>query len=102
MSTLCAEHASRVIPKLNAEADAQLGPGGPANAKRGTLDVHRGGSFEFRWTALLNVNAEPFLSTDTYQFGYFLRGTEPHAVLIKAGCFSLKTSTARLRRCSTE
>ncbi|KAI0771557.1 hypothetical protein BD413DRAFT_57249 [Trametes elegans] len=52
-----------ILPKLNAEVDAQVGPGGPANAKRGTLDVHRG---------------------DTYQFGYFLRGTEPHAVLIKA------------------
>ncbi|KAI0832350.1 hypothetical protein BC628DRAFT_1308870 [Trametes gibbosa] len=56
-----------ILPKLNAEADAQLGPGGPANAKRGTLDVHRG---------------------DTYQFGYFLRGTEPHAVLIKTRTFT--------------
>ncbi|PIL37085.1 MFS general substrate transporter [Ganoderma sinense ZZ0214-1] len=56
-----------VIPKLNAEAEAQLGPGGPANAKRGTLDVHRG---------------------DTYQFGYFLRGTDPHAVLIKTRTFT--------------
>lgn len=34
----------RILPKLNAEADAHLGPGGPANAKRGTLDVHRGGN----------------------------------------------------------
>ncbi|KAI0638115.1 hypothetical protein C8Q77DRAFT_1089428 [Trametes polyzona] len=56
-----------ILPKLNAEADAHLGPGGPANAKRGTLDVHRG---------------------DTYQFGYFLRGTEPHAVLIKTRTFT--------------
>ncbi|KAI9001080.1 hypothetical protein BD414DRAFT_526393 [Trametes punicea] len=57
-----------ILPKLNAEADAHLGPGGPANAKRGTLDVHRG---------------------DTYQFGYFLRGTEPHAVLIKTRTFTV-------------
>ncbi|KAI0677553.1 hypothetical protein C8Q78DRAFT_97555 [Trametes maxima] len=56
-----------ILPKLNAEADVHLGPGGPANAKRGTLDVHRG---------------------DTYQFGYFLRGTEPHAVLIKTRTFT--------------
>ncbi|KAJ3008073.1 hypothetical protein NUW54_g3300 [Trametes sanguinea] len=56
-----------ILPKLNAEADVHLGPGGPANAKKGTLDVHRG---------------------DTYQFGYFLRGTEPHAVLIKTRTFT--------------
>ncbi|RPD67232.1 hypothetical protein L226DRAFT_131430 [Lentinus tigrinus ALCF2SS1-7] len=56
-----------IIPKLNAEIDSHLGQGGPANAKRGTLDVHRG---------------------DTYQFGYFLRGTEPHAVLIKTRTFT--------------
>ncbi|RDX55547.1 hypothetical protein OH76DRAFT_1371796 [Lentinus brumalis] len=56
-----------IIPKLNAEIDAHLGAGGAANSKRGTLDVHRG---------------------DTYQFGYFLRGTEPHAVLIKSRMFT--------------
>lgn len=55
-----------VLPKLNAEEDAHLGPGGPANAKRGTVDVHRG---------------------DTYQFGYFLRKTDPHAVLVKTRYF---------------
>ncbi|KAH9943498.1 uncharacterized protein BXZ73DRAFT_40044 [Epithele typhae] len=55
-----------IIPKLNAEADAQLGSGSAAS-KRGTLDVHRG---------------------DTYQFGYFLRGTEPHAVLVKSRLFT--------------
>ncbi|KAH9899939.1 hypothetical protein C8Q73DRAFT_725499 [Cubamyces lactineus] len=77
-----------ILPKLNAEADAHLGPGGPASAKRGTLDVHRG---------------------DTYQFGYFLRATEPHAVLIKTRTFVAApkptpraampsgTSTAQLR-----
>ncbi|OCH92933.1 hypothetical protein OBBRIDRAFT_811427 [Obba rivulosa] len=52
-----------LIPvKLRKEADAHLGPGGSANAKRGELDVHRG---------------------DTYQFGYFLRKGEPHAVVMK-------------------
>ncbi|KAL1946877.1 hypothetical protein VTO73DRAFT_14981 [Trametes versicolor] len=66
-----------ILPKLNAEADAHLGPGGPANAKRGTLDVHRG---------------------DTYQFGYFLRGTEPHAVLIKARTFHAAPPRARAPR----
>ncbi|KAI0750751.1 hypothetical protein C8Q80DRAFT_1250317 [Daedaleopsis nitida] len=63
-----------IIPKLNVEADAQLGQGGPANAKRGSLDVHRG---------------------DTYQFGYFLRGTEPHAVLIKSRVFTAAPPRAR-------
>ena len=33
----------RIRPKLEAERDAHLGPGGPANAKKGTVDVHRGG-----------------------------------------------------------
>ena len=43
-SALRAQDAGRIIPKLNAEAELQLGPGGSANAKRGTLDVHRGGT----------------------------------------------------------
>ena len=38
------DRSDRIIPKLNAEAEVQLGPGGPANVKRGTLDVHRGGA----------------------------------------------------------
>ncbi|KAI0092728.1 hypothetical protein BDY19DRAFT_502309 [Irpex rosettiformis] len=38
-----------------------------ANAKKGTVDVHRG---------------------DTYQFGYFLRNTDPHAVLVKTRRFT--------------
>ncbi|KAJ3540563.1 hypothetical protein NM688_g6208 [Phlebia brevispora] len=60
-----------LIPnKLTAEADAQLGPGGPANAKRGTVEVHRG---------------------DTYQFGYFLRHTDPHAVVIKTRTFTVRS-----------
>ncbi|KLO18086.1 hypothetical protein SCHPADRAFT_820406 [Schizopora paradoxa] len=49
-------------PKLKAEANAHLGPGGPSNAKRGTVDVHRG---------------------DHYQFAYFLRKADPHAVVLK-------------------
>ncbi|KAH9951646.1 hypothetical protein B0H21DRAFT_818089 [Amylocystis lapponica] len=56
----------RILTKLKDEADAHLGPGGPANAKRGAVDVHRG---------------------DTYQFGYFLRKTDPHSVLIKTRRF---------------
>ncbi|KAL6309654.1 hypothetical protein BKA93DRAFT_821379 [Sparassis latifolia] len=56
----------QILQKLIDEADAQLGPGGPANAKRGSVDVHRG---------------------DTYQFGYFLRKMEPHSVLIKTRHF---------------
>jgi len=53
----------KIIPKLRAESDAHMGPGpAPANAKRGTVDVLRG---------------------DTYQFAYFLRETEPHSILIK-------------------
>ncbi|KAI0921826.1 hypothetical protein AcV5_000684 [Taiwanofungus camphoratus] len=59
----------RILPKLKEEADAHLGPGGPVNAKRGSVDVYRG---------------------DTYQFGYFLRNTDPHAVLIKARQFVAK------------
>jgi hypothetical protein len=55
-----------IIPKLKAEADAHLGPGGPPNAKKGTVDVHRG---EF------------------YQFCFFFRKTEPHSVLIKTRTF---------------
>ncbi|GJE84178.1 hypothetical protein PsYK624_002540 [Phanerochaete sordida] len=56
-----------VIPKLIAEESANLGPGGSTSSKKGTLDVHRG---------------------ETYQFGYFLRNTEPHSVLIKTRHFS--------------
>jgi hypothetical protein len=33
----------RIIPKLQAETSAHLGPGGLANAKKGTVDVKRGG-----------------------------------------------------------
>ena len=33
----------RVGPKLEAERNAHYGPGGPANAKKGTVEVHRGG-----------------------------------------------------------
>ena len=41
--------AIRVLPKLRAESDAYMGPGpSPANAKKGTVDVHRGGVCHFR------------------------------------------------------
>lgn len=70
----------RVLPKLNAEEDAHLGPGGPANAKRGTVDVHRGGRLLAHSRQLPHTNEA---DADTYQFGYFLRKTDPHAVLVK-------------------
>ncbi|KAI0284346.1 hypothetical protein BGY98DRAFT_1183677 [Russula aff. rugulosa BPL654] len=53
----------KVGPKLRAEYGAHLGQGpAPASAKRGTVDVHRG---------------------DTYQFAYFLRESEPYSVLLR-------------------
>lgn len=59
----------KVGPKLRAEYDAHVGSGpAPAGAKRGTVDVHRG---------------------DTYQFAYFLRESEPYSVLIKTRNFVL-------------
>jgi len=68
---IVADLRPRILPKLRAESDAHLGPGpAPANAKRGTVDVHRG---------------------DTYQFAYFLRETEPHSVLLKMRNFVLDT-----------
>ncbi|KAF8525341.1 hypothetical protein JB92DRAFT_3087327 [Gautieria morchelliformis] len=51
-------------PKLRAENNQQSAGG--SNAKKGTVDVHRG---------------------DTYQFAYFFRKNEPHAVLIKSRKF---------------
>ncbi|KAI9512230.1 hypothetical protein F5148DRAFT_57267 [Russula earlei] len=61
----------KIIPKLRAESGAYVGPGPvPANMKKGTVDVHRG---------------------DTYQFAYFLRETDPHSVLIKTRNFVLDT-----------
>ncbi|KAI0307285.1 hypothetical protein B0F90DRAFT_549097 [Multifurca ochricompacta] len=61
----------KIIQKLRAESDAHMGPGlTPTNVKKGTVDVHRG---------------------DTYQFAYFLRETEPHSVLIKTRNFVLDT-----------
>ncbi|KAH9938212.1 uncharacterized protein B0H18DRAFT_1091036 [Fomitopsis serialis] len=56
----------KILPKLKEEANARLGLGGPANAKRGTVDVHRG---------------------ETYQFAYFLAETKQHSVLIKTRNF---------------
>ncbi|KAH9966073.1 hypothetical protein BC827DRAFT_792664 [Russula dissimulans] len=59
----------KIMPKLRAESGAHLGPGpAPTNVMKGTVDVHRG---------------------DTYQFAYFLRETEPHSVLVKTRNFVL-------------
>ncbi|KAI0053000.1 hypothetical protein FA95DRAFT_1579688 [Auriscalpium vulgare] len=52
----------KIIPKMRAEAGVTPGAGASSNAKKGSVDVHRG---------------------ETYQFAYFFRQTEPHAVLIK-------------------
>lgn len=72
LNKVVADLRPKIIPKLRAESDAYMGPGpAPANAKKGTVDVHRG---------------------DTYQFAYFLRETEPHSVLIKTRNFVLDTA----------
>jgi len=55
-----------IIPKLRAERDVHFGPGTAPGNKRGTVDVHRG---------------------ETYQFAYFFRKTEPHTVLFKSRYF---------------
>ncbi|KAI9574717.1 hypothetical protein HD554DRAFT_84576 [Boletus coccyginus] len=56
-----------IVPKLQAEKDVHFGPGASAPGnKRGTVEVHRG---------------------ETYQFAYFFRKTEPHAVLFKSRYF---------------
>lgn len=77
----------RILPKLIAEENVNLGPHGAGSAKKGTLDVHRGGKqhlYVLQLTfALLNA-----VHLDSYQFGYFLRNTEPHAVLIKTRRFT--------------
>ncbi|KAH8118321.1 hypothetical protein DFH11DRAFT_1502225 [Phellopilus nigrolimitatus] len=49
-------------PKLEAEKYAHYGPGGPTNAKKGTVEVHRG---------------------ENYQFAYFLRKADTHTVVLK-------------------
>ncbi|KAF8556966.1 hypothetical protein OG21DRAFT_1505809 [Imleria badia] len=55
-----------IIPKLQAEKDVHFGPGAAPGNKRGTVEVHRG---------------------ETYQFAYFFRKTEPHTVLFKSRYF---------------
>ena len=35
----------RIMTKLIAEENANLGPGGSSNTKKGTVDVHRGGEY---------------------------------------------------------
>ncbi|KAI9466890.1 hypothetical protein BJY52DRAFT_27577 [Lactarius psammicola] len=72
LNRVVADLRPKIVPKLRAESDAYMGAGpAPANAKKGTVDVHRG---------------------DTYQFAYFLRETEPHSVLIKTRNFVLDTT----------
>lgn len=78
--------AIRIIPKLIAEENANLGSHSSGSAKKGTLDVHRGGTCPRSSSTFMTCNEFLALS-DTYQFGYFLRNTEPHAVLIKTRRF---------------
>lgn len=54
-----------IVPKLQAERDTHFGLGA-ASGKRSTVEVHRG---------------------DFYQFAYFFRKIEPHAVVIKSRQF---------------
>ncbi|KAF8138427.1 hypothetical protein EV363DRAFT_1393879 [Boletus edulis] len=56
-----------IIPKLQAEKDVHFGPGVTPGNKRGTVEVHRG---------------------ETYQFAYFFRKTEPHTILFKSRHFA--------------
>ena len=72
----------RIIPKLLSEHDAYVGVGSaPANAKRGTVDVHRSGAL----FSILSINeiTSNYLLLDNYQFAFFFRYAEPHAVVIK-------------------
>ena len=71
-----------ILAKLTDEADATLGQGGPANAKRSVVDVHRGGNVLDVCVSILR-SLIFVLALETYQFGYFLRKTDPHSVLIK-------------------
>ncbi|KAF5390582.1 hypothetical protein D9757_002698 [Collybiopsis confluens] len=59
--------SSIILPKLQAESDANLGPGGPPSSKKATVETHRG---------------------DTYQFCYFLRKTQPHSVIVKTRTYN--------------
>lgn len=73
----------RVIPKLQAEKDVHFGPGAAPSTKRGTVEVHRGGLYHFIRGSLA-VHSCSCIS-ETYQFAYFFRKTEPHTVLFKVG-----------------
>ncbi|KAI0320665.1 hypothetical protein OF83DRAFT_1052715 [Amylostereum chailletii] len=67
----------KIIPKLRAEAGAYHGSiPAPTTVKKGTVDVHRG---------------------ETYQFAYFFRHTEPHSVLVKTRNFVLDTTPHPVR-----
>ena len=67
----------RIVPKMTAEADIDQGTAS-SQTKKGTVDVHRGGKSH---TPTLRASAQSH--SDTYQFAYFFRKTEPHAVLVK-------------------
>ncbi|KAI0269108.1 hypothetical protein BC834DRAFT_864789 [Gloeopeniophorella convolvens] len=72
LQQVVADLRPKIIPKLRGESDTYMGSGSaPSNTKKGTVDVHRG---------------------DTYQFAYFLREAEPHSVLVKTRNFVVDTS----------
>ncbi|KZV76140.1 hypothetical protein PENSPDRAFT_646678, partial [Peniophora sp. CONT] len=60
----------KIPVKLRAEDHINLSSGSSGSAKKGTVDVHRG---------------------DTYQFAFFFKYTEPHSLLIKQRNFTLVT-----------
>ena len=69
------------MTKLKAEENAIIGSSGPTNAKRGTVDVHRGGVLSA--VSLLFYMINLISMQDHYQFAYFLRKVEPHSVIVK-------------------
>jgi len=67
-----------LLSKLKAEADIVLS--GSAS-KKSTVDTHRGGDPVF--LIMTNVTLLTNYSSETYQFCYFLRKTDPHSVIVK-------------------
>lgn len=74
----------RIIPKLQAEKGVHFGPGATPGNKRGTVEVHRGGPYRTSLASPMFVQLWGGI-TETYQFAYFFRKTEPHTVLFKVG-----------------
>lgn len=72
------------MPKLRAERDADYIIGtSSSHGKKGTVDVHRGGEYSNLQPIYYRVNIHYSSFSETYQFAYFFRATEPHSVLVK-------------------